>query len=60
MGDVEFEKAVNRAGWITPVPGGVGPLTVALLMRNTLNAAKRYHNLTTHSPLIEPTGILLK
>ena len=38
-GDVEFEGAVERAGWITPVPGGVGPMTVAMLMKNTLEAA---------------------
>ncbi len=40
FGDVEFEKAKNRAGYITPVPGGVGPLTVAILMRNLVEAAK--------------------
>jgi methylenetetrahydrofolate dehydrogenase (NADP+)/methenyltetrahydrofolate cyclohydrolase len=40
VGDVEFEKAQKRAGYITPVPGGVGPLTVAILMRNLLVAAK--------------------
>jgi methylenetetrahydrofolate dehydrogenase (NADP+)/methenyltetrahydrofolate cyclohydrolase len=34
VGDVEFEAAEKRAGWITPVPGGVGPLTVTMLMRN--------------------------
>jgi methylenetetrahydrofolate dehydrogenase (NADP+)/methenyltetrahydrofolate cyclohydrolase len=38
-GDVQFETAVERAGWITPVPGGVGPMTVAILMRNTLESA---------------------
>jgi methylenetetrahydrofolate dehydrogenase (NADP+)/methenyltetrahydrofolate cyclohydrolase len=38
-GDVEFESAAKRAGWITPVPGGVGPMTVAMLMKNTLEAA---------------------
>ena len=37
-GDVEFETAKERAGFITPVPGGVGPMTVALLMQNTLEA----------------------
>jgi methylenetetrahydrofolate dehydrogenase (NADP+)/methenyltetrahydrofolate cyclohydrolase len=40
-GDVEFEGALQRAGWITPVPGGVGPMTVAMLMKNTLEAASR-------------------
>src|SRR3954452_15685096 len=39
-GDVEFEAASERARLITPVPGGVGPMTIAMLMRNTLEAAK--------------------
>ena len=39
-GDVEFETAVERASLITPVPGGVGPMTIAMLLRNTLEAAK--------------------
>jgi len=37
-GDVEFGPAAERASWITPVPGGVGPMTIAMLMRNTLDA----------------------
>ncbi len=41
-GDVEFDSAKERAGWITPVPGGVGPMTVAALLRNTLIAAGYY------------------
>jgi methylenetetrahydrofolate dehydrogenase (NADP+)/methenyltetrahydrofolate cyclohydrolase len=40
VGDVEFDAAVERAGLITPVPGGVGPMTIAMLLRNTLEAAK--------------------
>ncbi|TBR15268.1 bifunctional 5,10-methylenetetrahydrofolate dehydrogenase/5,10-methenyltetrahydrofolate cyclohydrolase, partial [bacterium] len=40
VGDVEFETAQKRASWITPVPGGVGPLTVTMLMRNLILAAK--------------------
>ena len=40
VGDVEFEAARERAAFITPVPGGVGPMTVAMLMRNTLDSAK--------------------
>ncbi|MBU4342640.1 MAG: bifunctional 5,10-methylenetetrahydrofolate dehydrogenase/5,10-methenyltetrahydrofolate cyclohydrolase [Candidatus Omnitrophica bacterium] len=40
VGDVEFDKAQERAGYITPVPGGVGPLTVAILMRNLVEAYK--------------------
>ncbi len=39
-GDVEFAAAKERAAWITPVPGGVGPMTVAVLLKNTLIAAK--------------------
>ncbi len=41
-GDVEFAAAAERAGWITPVPGGVGPMTVATLMENTLEAAETF------------------
>jgi methylenetetrahydrofolate dehydrogenase (NADP+)/methenyltetrahydrofolate cyclohydrolase len=40
LGDVEFEEAQKRASYITPVPGGVGPLTVTMLMRNLIEAAK--------------------
>ena len=40
VGDIEFEAAAERAAWITPVPGGVGPMTVAMLMSNTLRAAE--------------------
>lgn len=42
IGDVEFEAASERAAWITPVPGGVGPMTVAMLMQNTLEAAEAH------------------
>lgn len=41
VGDVDFDAAVQVAGAITPVPGGVGPMTIAMLMRNTLECAKR-------------------
>ena len=41
VGDVQFESASERAGWITPVPGGVGPMTVAMLMHNTFEAFQR-------------------
>jgi len=41
VGDVEYEAARQHAGWITPVPGGVGPMTVATLMLNTLEAAEQ-------------------
>lgn len=40
VGDVGFDEAAKRASWITPVPGGVGPMTVATLMQNTLEAAE--------------------
>lgn len=44
VGDVEFDVAAERAGWITPVPGGVGPMTVAMLLENTLYAADQLHD----------------
>ena len=40
VGDVDFESAVQRAGAITPVPGGVGPMTIAMLMENTVTASE--------------------
>ena len=46
VGDVEFEKAKEVASAITPVPGGVGPMTIALLMANTVRAAKLAHGLS--------------
>jgi methylenetetrahydrofolate dehydrogenase (NADP+) / methenyltetrahydrofolate cyclohydrolase len=39
VGDVEFERAAERAGWITPVPGGLGPMTIAMLLSNAVDAA---------------------
>lgn len=44
VGDVEYDVAKERAGWITPVPGGVGPMTVATLMENTLYATDHLHS----------------
>jgi methylenetetrahydrofolate dehydrogenase (NADP+)/methenyltetrahydrofolate cyclohydrolase len=41
VGDVEFAAALARAAWVTPVPGGVGPMTVAMLLANTATAAER-------------------
>jgi methylenetetrahydrofolate dehydrogenase (NADP+)/methenyltetrahydrofolate cyclohydrolase len=41
VGDVDFEGVHHVAGWITPVPGGVGPMTVAMLLRNTVVATER-------------------
>jgi methylenetetrahydrofolate dehydrogenase (NADP+) / methenyltetrahydrofolate cyclohydrolase len=44
-GDVDFDEASKRAAWITPVPGGVGPMTVATLIQNTLQACEEYHDI---------------
>ncbi|KAJ6798578.1 bifunctional protein FolD 2 [Iris pallida] len=41
VGDVDFQEASKVAGWLTPVPGGVGPMTVAMLLKNTLDGAKK-------------------
>jgi methylenetetrahydrofolate dehydrogenase (NADP+)/methenyltetrahydrofolate cyclohydrolase len=41
VGDVAFDEVAQVAGWISPVPGGVGPMTVAMLLRNTVDAARR-------------------
>ena len=40
VGDVDFASAAERATWITPVPGGVGPMTIAFLLKNTLKACE--------------------
>lgn len=44
VGDVDYPTAAKRAGWITPVPGGVGPMTVATLLQNTVDAADDLHS----------------
>ena len=41
IGDVDFNKVKNKCSYITPVPGGVGPMTIAMLLNNTLNSAKK-------------------
>ena len=46
VGDVNFKEALSVAGWITPAPGGVGPMTVAVLLQNTVTAAKRLTGLS--------------
>jgi methylenetetrahydrofolate dehydrogenase (NADP+)/methenyltetrahydrofolate cyclohydrolase len=46
VGDVELGPAADRAGAITPVPGGVGPMTIAMLMENTVTAAERRQGLS--------------
>lgn len=40
-GDVDFDAVIQKAGWISPVPGGVGPMTIAMLLENTVESAKR-------------------
>ena len=40
-GDVDFDSAKAVAGWITPVPGGVGPMTITMLLQNTIEAVER-------------------
>jgi methylenetetrahydrofolate dehydrogenase (NADP+)/methenyltetrahydrofolate cyclohydrolase len=60
VGDVEFETAKERASWITPVPGGVGPMTIAMLIQNTLEAYQFREGLVhtaarpTEQPLTPP------
>ncbi|HXP98175.1 MAG TPA: bifunctional methylenetetrahydrofolate dehydrogenase/methenyltetrahydrofolate cyclohydrolase FolD [Telmatospirillum sp.] len=51
VGDVAFAEAVKVAGAITPVPGGIGPMTIAILLRNVLEACCRLHNLPFHEVL---------
>ena len=46
VGDVDFEQAKTRASMLTPVPGGVGPMTIAVLIRQTADAAARIHNVS--------------
>ena len=42
-GDVDFDDVLNKVSYITPVPGGVGPMTVSMLMVNTYESARRFH-----------------
>ncbi len=48
-GDVAGAEAAEVAGWLTPVPGGVGPMTIAYLLANTLDAARRRAGESTHT-----------
>jgi methylenetetrahydrofolate dehydrogenase (NADP+)/methenyltetrahydrofolate cyclohydrolase len=50
VGDVEFEAAARRAGWITPVPGGLGPMTIAMLLNNAVDAANFRAEGNKHTP----------
>ena len=53
-GDVDFDKAKDIAGAITPVPGGVGPMTISMLMKNTLKSALNYSELKKMNTIINP------
>ncbi len=57
VGDVDFEAAKEVAGAITPVPGGLGPMTNVMLMRNTLTAAQRQARLGKNASRVTPVGI---
>ena len=46
VGDVCYEEALGVASAVTPVPGGVGPMTIAMLLSNTLDSAKRAYDIT--------------
>lgn len=54
VGDVDYKEVRKVAGWITPVPGGVGPMTVAMLMQNTLTCAKKVVKVISIHYLIVP------
>jgi len=45
VGDVDFENVKEKASYITPVPGGVGPMTIAMLMNNVIKATKKQNNI---------------
>ena len=44
VGDADFDNLNNKVGYITPVPGGVGPMTITMLLHNTINSAKSFSN----------------
>jgi methylenetetrahydrofolate dehydrogenase (NADP+)/methenyltetrahydrofolate cyclohydrolase len=56
VGDVDFDAVLQRAGAITPVPGGVGPMTIACLLRNTLAAARAQHRSAAGESSVRPTA----
>lgn len=60
VGDVDFETAKEQASYITPVPGGVGPMTVAMLVKNVLRAAKTQLKNTMKPPSVTPLPLKLK
>ncbi|CAG99598.1 trifunctional formate-tetrahydrofolate ligase/methenyltetrahydrofolate cyclohydrolase/methylenetetrahydrofolate dehydrogenase MIS1 [Kluyveromyces lactis] len=60
VGDVDFELCKDKASYITPVPGGVGPMTVAMLVQNVLLAAKRQREESTRMPHIKPLPLKIE
>ncbi|KAL6942163.1 C-1-tetrahydrofolate synthase, mitochondrial [Hanseniaspora vineae] len=60
VGDVDFESCKNKASFITPVPGGVGPMTVAMLVKNVLQAAKTAESQNNKLPTCEPLPLKLE
>ncbi len=52
VGDVDYDGAIQRASYITPVPGGIGPMTIAMLIQNTLQACENYHDTVVSPPSI--------
>jgi methylenetetrahydrofolate dehydrogenase (NADP+)/methenyltetrahydrofolate cyclohydrolase len=60
VGDVDFEGVKKKASWITPVPGGVGPMTVTMLIENTLRSAERSLHLRKEDDYQEWEAPLLK
>ena len=54
VGDVAFDEAAEHASWITPVPGGVGPMTIAMLLRNTVTSAERTASLVAAGAVAAP------
>lgn len=57
VGDVDFASAVDVAGAITPVPGGVGPMTIACLLRNTLVSAGRREGVAVDEAMLDRAGL---
>ncbi len=49
VGDVDYDKVINKASYVTPVPGGVGPMTIAMLLKNTVTAASISKEFVQHN-----------
>ena len=60
IGDVDYESCAEKASFITPVPGGVGPMTVVMLMRNTFESAKRFYNISTSASVSDTYCFMIR